>query len=885
MAGGVGMRMTPMLAQYLRLKERHRDAILMFRLGDFYEMFFEDAERAAAILDITLTARNKQDPNPIPLCGVPFHSVEPYIQKLLGAGCKVAICEQVEDPRAAKGLVDRDVVRVITPGTVLEEGSLDPRTPSFLAALAVGDQGYGLAVVDASTGEIRVAEFPLSSPGADAQMPSRSALACEEVRDAIAEEIARLGVKELVLPSTVQHEASRITARTPRVFRSLIPDEWYDSAEAAAWVAEVAAGPLAIAPAALAALGGLRAYLRETCRGRLDHLRAPEVYRPRDTLVLDQVTCTNLALVQDATGSAHGSLLQVIDRTVTPMGSRTLRRWLLAPLTSPTAVGRRLEAVEVLVGDPALREKLRGALAGMGDVERLGGRVGTGNASPRDLERLAGALERVGALRDALGDGAGLLAEARDALDALPAVRAHVLETLVDEAPTTAREAGIVRDGVHPEVDELRALARDGRGWVAGFEARERQRTGIASLKIRYNRVFGYAIEVTRPNLPLVPPDYVRKQTLTGAERFVTVELKEQERRLLGAEERLRQLESELFAQLVATVGVHQRALGENARALGILDAALALAEVAHDLGWVRPQLDHGDAIVIRDGRHPMVEAALRGEQFVPNDCVLDGEQQILLLTGPNMAGKSTYLRQVALIVVLAQMGSFVPAAEARIGVADRIFTRVGASDNLAAGDSTFMVEMRETAHILRELTERSLVLLDEIGRGTSTFDGIAIAWAVAEYLHARGPGAKTLFATHYYELTALAREHERFRNYSVAVREWKGEIIFLRRIVAGPANRSYGVEVARLAGLPDQVIERARALLASLERGALLAEGQRAAAEAEAAHGRQLALFGAQPSRIEQRLRELDVTRMTPLEALNELHDLATRARGEADG
>ena len=891
MAVGADVKVTPMLAQYLRLKERHRDAILMFRLGDFYEMFFEDAERAAAILDITLTSRNKHDSKPIPLCGVPHHSVEPYIQKLLGAGLKVAICEQVEDPRGAKGLVDRDVVRVVTPGTILEEESLDPRISSFLAVVAVDQAGYGLAVTDVSTGELRVAEFP--APGATTQgrrrdgdgVASSASVALEhgDVIDAVAEEIARLGVKEIVLSPALQPVVERLTARAPGVFRSLIPEAWYDPDEAAAWVRAVAMDGEApvLVTAALAALGGLRAYLRETYRGKLDHLRAPERYSPRDTLVLDQITRTNLSLVQGAGGERRGSLMPLLDRTVTPMGSRTLRRWLLAPLTSCAAIGRRLDAVEALVETPDQRADLRAALAGMGDVERLGGRIGAATVSPRDLVRLAGALARVDAVRLRLAGASGLLGEIAGVLDPLPEIRTRIVTTLVDEPPAALRAGPVVRDGFHSEVDELRGLARAGLSWVTALEARERQRTGITSLKIRYNRVFGYAIEVTRSNLGLVPADYVRKQTLSGAERFVTVELKEQERRLLGAEERLRQLEAELFAGLVAEIGERQRALGENARALGILDTLLALADVAHDRGYVRPFLDRGDAIVIRDGRHPVIEAERPGEPFVPNDCTLDREQQILLITGPNMAGKSTYLRQVALIVVMAQMGSFVPAAEARIGVVDRIFTRVGASDNLAAGESTFMVEMRETARILGELGDRSLVVLDEIGRGTSTFDGIAIAWAVAEHLHDGGTGAKTLFATHYYELTALARQKARLRNYSVAVREWKDEIVFLRRIVAGPASRSYGIEVARLAGLPDTVLERARELLVTLERGDLLSEERRGASVGEERTVRQLGLFAARPSAVEHRLRELDVTRMTPLQALNELHALAEMVRG----
>ncbi len=526
-----------------------------------------------------------------------------------------------------------------------------------------------------------------------------------------------------------------------------------------------------------------------------------------------------------------------------------LRQWLLAPLTSPVAIGRRLDAVEALVDGHPLRDAVRAALGGMGDVERLAGRIGARTATPRDLGRLAAALGRVAAVREHLESHgvAGLLGDLAAALEPLPELRARIAAVLVDEPPAALRGGALIRDGVHAEVDELRALTRDGLGWVAALEARERKRTAIPSLKIRYNRVYGYAIEVTRPHLRLVPADYVRKQTLATAERFVTDELKDQERRLLGAEERLRELEAALFTELVGEVGARQRALGETARALAMLDALLALATVAHERGYVRPELDRGDAIVIRDGRHPVIEAALTHEAFVPNDCTLDDGQQIILITGPNMAGKSTYLRQVALVVVMAQMGSFVPAAAARIGIVDRVFTRVGASDDLAAGDSTFMVEMRETAHILRELTDRSLVVLDEIGRGTSTFDGIAIAWAVVEHLHDDARRPKTLFATHYYELTALARQKPRLRNCSVAVREWKDEIVFLRRIVNGPASRSYGVEVARLAGLPPAVVSRARGLLTTFERGELTAEGRPAPLAAAAAPAEQLGLFALQ--------------------------------------
>jgi DNA mismatch repair protein MutS len=741
--------------------------------------------------------------------------------------------------------------------------------------------GFGLTACDLSTGEVRVMEFRLAAaapPGATTDAP---ALLVDDAVDAIAEELARLGAKELVVAPELQPLLTQLTTQVPAVFRSLAPADWFDGSEAAAWVAETGEGTLAVGEAGLAALGGLRAYLRATYRGKLDHLRTPEVVRPHDTLVLDQTTRSNLNLLDGTGGERRGSLLHVLDRTATPMGSRMLRRWMLAPLTSPAAIGRRLDAVERLVDGVELRADIRTGLVGMGDLERLVGRVGTGGVSPRDLARLTAALTRAGALRECLRATDGLLVEIATTLDPLPALQERITATLVDEPPATVRVGSVIRDGAHPEVDELRTLTRDGKGWVVALEARERKRTGIASLKIRYNRVSGYGIEVTKPNLALVPTDYVRKQTLAGAERFVTVELKEQEQRLLGAEARLSQLEAALFAELVAAVAAHQRVLAENARAIAVLDVLAALADLAHDRGYVRPVLDRGDAIVIRDGRHPVVEMTLGGTAFVPNDCTLDASQQVLLITGPNMAGKSTYLRQVALICCLAQMGSFVPASEARIGVLDRVFTRVGASDNLAAGDSTFMVEMRETANILRELGPRSLVILDEIGRGTSTYDGIAIAWAVAEHLHDRQPQAKTLFATHYYELTALARQRPRVRNYSVAVREWNDQVIFLRRIVAGPANRSYGVEVARLAGLPVEVVERARGLLATLERGELLSEAGRETPAADATAGTQLGLFAPRPSAVEARLRGIDVTRMTPLEALNELHALVEAVRG----
>src|SRR5438067_1895600 len=703
-----GGRQGALLAQYLRIKAEHRRAILLFRLGDFYEMFFEDAETASRDLDLTLTARNRGDPDEVPLCGFPAHAAQPYITRLVA--------------RAA---------------------------------------------------------------------------------------------------------------------------------------------------------GGALAYVDASYRRRPAHLRPPETYAPAGFLQLDAATRRNLELLQTLGGERRGSLLWVLDRTATPMGARRVREWLLYPLLEPAAIGRRLDAVEELAERVELREALRAALEGIGDLERLAGRVGARSAGPRDVAHVAVALGCVAEVRAALaGARAELLGALAGALDQLPEVAAEVAATLVDAPPPHTRLPGFIRPGRDREVDELRETARDARGWLARFEASERQRTGIASLKVRHNKVFGYYVEVTRPNLPLVPPDYERRQTLVGAERFVTPTLREHEARVLGAEERLRALEMHLFEALLDTAAAHHPTLARTADALATLDALASLAEVAHRRGYVRPAITRAPTLTIRAGRHPVVEA-VAGGGFVPNDARLDPEaEQLLVITGPNMGSKPTYLRQVAVITLLAQMGSFVPAAEAEIGLVDRIFTRVGASDNLVGGESTFMVEMRETANILSALTPRSLVVLDEIGRGTSTFDGISIAWAVAEHLHDALERPRTLFATHYHELTALGAEKRRVRNLSVAVAEWKGEIVFLRQIVPGPAPRSYGVEVARLAGVPEPVVARARALLAGLETGqGPVGRGPEPAAA-------QLSLFSADEERIRRELAGVDPERLTPLEALAVLARLVEMAR-----
>ncbi len=850
------MKLTPMLQQYLRIKAEHRDAILLFRLGDFYEMFFEDAEVASRILDITLTARNRgEGVDAVPLCGVPFHAAEPYVAKLLGAGWKVAICEQREGE--TRGLMEREVVRVITAGSLLDEGSLEPARPNLLAAIAPGDGRWGLATVEFSTGAIRATEAASFA--------------------ALVSEIERLEVREVVLPERA----------TDDVRARLAGGAWVVSAGVGVAGEAEASGPWRDEwPAAGEAICIARAYLAYAHRGELRHLREPERYELRDHMTLDAAARRNLELTTTFAGERRGSLLWVLDRTATPMGARTLREWLLAPLLEPGRIGARLDAVEELVEAVQLRDGLTEALQGIGDLERIAGRVGAGKATPRDLVALGAGLSRLDGVRTILcGARSPQLRALAETIDPLPDTQRQIAQVMVDEPPAQLRGGAVIRPGYHSEVDELRDLSRDGRGWIAALEARERERTGIASLKIRYNRVFGYYIEISRPNLRLVPDDYQRKQTLVGGERFVTTELKEYEGKVLGAEERLRALEAGLFAELVASVAARSAALAATAVAVGRLDALLSLADVAHRRGYVRPALRRMPGLRIVQGRHPVVEAlAASGGGFVPNDCDLDSEEgHIVIITGPNMAGKSTYLRQTALVVLMAQMGSFVPAAEATIGIVDRIFTRVGAADNLAAGESTFMVEMRETANILANVTPRSLAILDEIGRGTSTFDGISIAWAVVEHLY-HHPVAKplTLFATHYHELTELPRVCPRVRNASVAVREWKGEVVFLRRVVTGPANRSYGIEVARLAGVPDGVVARARQILAGLESGTWIdgvaaAGGTRGGSADSEAQGQ---LFEPVAARLQRELTAVEVERLTPLDALNYLERLVQVAR-----
>ncbi|MGE0545721.1 MAG: DNA mismatch repair protein MutS [Kofleriaceae bacterium] len=846
------------MRQYLDIKDNHPDGIVLFRLGDFYEMFFEDAVVAARLLDLTLTSRDKGKDDAVPMCGVPHHSVRGYIAKLTELGHKVVICEQVEDPKLAKGLVKREVVRIVTPGVVLDDDVLEPKLPRYLAALVPSKDRCGLAYLDATTGELAATQLPLA------------AVLDELVRIAPREVIA---AREQLTPSA---KLAMIRARYRVAWNAVdVPTEGGARAELGALLADRKAtgdDQLLAIRAAATVVG----YARATQPTGTLPIVQLAFYQPSDAVVLDEAAIANLELVQTLIGGhKRGSLLDVIDRTETAPGGRRLRRWLLYPLIDVAQIRRRQDAIAWLVERPALAEAIRRELAQVADLERLAGKATLGIATPRDL----------GKLRDALGQLPGLIELVRSGVDpseravapvpglldlaacsdpALAACCTRLGSALTDIPPALLKDGNVIRSGYDTSVDECRALADGGKDAILAIEAREQQTSGISNLKVRYNRVFGYYIEVTKTHLGKVPAHYVRKQTIATGERYVTPELADLERKVLTAEQTLATREAELFRAEVTEVARAARELAAAGGALAVLDACAALADVAARSGYCRPTVDDSTVIDIVDGRHPVIEAMLSSGEFVPNDCKLDvGAEQLVLITGPNMAGKSTYMRQVAQIVLLAQIGSFVPAKSARIGVCDRLFTRVGAADNLSRGDSTFMVEMRETASILDKATARSLVILDEVGRGTSTFDGVSIAWAVTEHIH-DVINARTLFATHYHELVALSDTRPRVRNVSVAVREHAGDIVFLRRVVPGGANKSYGIDVARLAGLPKSVITRGRQIMSQLEGGSQLGSTP------------QLSLLPtAAPSPVLARLASIDVDRTTPLDALQLLAEL----------
>ena len=864
----VGPGLTPLMRQYLTIKAEHPGCVLLFRMGDFWETFYEDAVVASQVLGIALTARGADaDGERIPLAGVPLSSLEPTVAKLVAAGHRVAVCDQVEDPRFAKGIVKRSVVEVVSAGTATLPGMLEERASRFLvAALPDVEAGrVGLARCDLSTGEF---------------------VACEIAAAALADEIDRLAPAEVLVPDTGFPPEWGRAWNGAAVVR-LAPNR-FPAADDATRVLREGPGitdtaPLPLFPAlALGASAALYDYLGEMRRPERNQLAPLSFEAEGGHLVLDEISLRNLEILRPLRDGATGAtLLSVLDRTRTPMGARLMRSWLGRPLLSTERIQARLDAVQEIADEPEIREFLAALLGRVGDVARLAMRVAAGRAHGRDLVSLAESLAEMPALRAELNQRhAPLFAKVAAAVHDFSVEVDTIREAIVDEPPLGTKDGGVIREGYSDELDRLRSLARSGKDWIAELQAKERARSGIGNLKIGYNRVFGYYLEVTKSHRANVPADYERRQTLVNAERYVTPELKERESEILGAEERSKALEYDLFVDLRDQVARACARIRETADALAALDVLLTLAESARRRNWVRPLVDEGERIDIRAGRHPVVEAALPAHEFVPNDVLLDGtDRQILLITGPNMAGKSTYLRQVALLVILAQMGSYVPAESATIGVVDRVFTRVGASDHVAAGHSTFMVEMVEVSRILGAATPRSLVLLDEVGRGTSTYDGLAIAWSVMEYLHERPErAARTLFATHYHELTELADRLDRARNFRVTVHEWQDDVVFLRKIVEGAADRSFGIQVAQLAGLPADVTRRAKKILAGLEDGTFL-QGRDAD---DRARGSQLDLFSSAAAAVLGELSALDPNQLTPMDALAVLHEWKRRTRGE---
>jgi DNA mismatch repair protein MutS len=877
------------MRQYLEAKRQYRDAIVFFRMGDFYEMFYEDALVGARALELTLTSRSKDaNGSGIPMCGVPHHAADGYVARLVKKGFRVAICEQVEDPKKAKGVVKREVVRVVSPGTLTDANYLEAREPAYLMSVVMAEDGLGVALLDLSTGEFTTAEYR----GPDGLQ-------------ALSDEICVLRPREIVVGSAA------VAGTLPDIARLQVPvtlvDDWTFELEAArrTLIEQLKTHGLdgfglEGRTAAVRAAGGLVSYLRDTQKADLAHVRAITYKAVADCLTIDPITLRHLEIVAGSEGGAQGSLLQEIDRTVTAMGGRVLRAWLLRPLYALERIRDRLDAVEELAFRTTDRGKFRETLKSVQDMERLVARTALGTAGPRDLVSLSrslAAVPRVSTILDSVQ--APLLHSLVAELDDLAELRARIDRSLVDEPPAFARDGGFTRDGIDPELDALKAVSRSGRQVIADMEERERARTGIASLKVRFNRVFGYYIEISKSNLRAVPSDYQRKQTIAGGERFTTPALKEYEEKVLGADERILERELEVFEELRRCVAEEAPRIQDTARALATLDVLAGLAETATVCNFTKPHVHDGDEYVVTDARHPVVERFATGP-FVPNDIELDGTtRQLVILTGPNMGGKSTYLRQTALIPLLTQIGSFVPARDAKVPLVDRIFARVGASDNIARGQSTFMVEMQETANILYAATSRSLVVLDEIGRGTSTFDGLSIAWAVAEYLATNDRARpKTLFATHYHELTDLADAVPGVVNAHVAAREWKDDIVFLRKIVPGRSDRSYGIQVARLAGLPAAVVARAKEILTGLERDELSRGGRPAlSVSPDQVRTSQLGLFtapeggghdagaigspDARDNEVMERLRVIDVDDTTPRQALELLAELKRLAGG----
>ncbi|MDJ0986341.1 MAG: DNA mismatch repair protein MutS [Desulfobacterales bacterium] len=868
-------KLTPMLKQYLSIKEAYPDTILFYRMGDFYEMFFEDAQVASRVLDITLTSRNKKDESPVPMCGVPHRAVSGYIARMIDHGYKVAVCDQIEDPASAKGLVKRDVVRVITPGMIIDDAFLDKRSHNFVMALSRHGGNFGLSYLDISTGLFRLVE--------------------SDDQAAIVDESLRLSAREILLAESVKNDPYMATVRTAQMDRALtyLEDRAFDTkrcynrlTEQFKTISLEGFGCEGMS-AGIQAAGALVFYVRETQKQTIEHLTHLETYSLGHYLLVDDASCRNLELEKNLhTNKRRGTLMGVIDHTRSAMGARLLKTWLRYPLIDINDIRARHQAVAEAKENIHSRQSLRDLLKSVFDIERVSTKIVMGHANARDLIALKRSLMTLPHIHTLVSKLASALFSWDDNLNPLYQLSDLIEKAIREDAPPTTSEGGMIKAGYDDALDELVKISQDGKGWLANLEIQERKATGITALKVRYNKVFGYYIEVPKSRSSEVPANYVRKQTLVNAERYITDELKTFETKVINAEDQRAALELEIFNQIRQEVVQQYKHLESAAQFLARLDCLLNLAEVADQNDYCQPEMTLDGLIDIEDGRHPVIEKMITAERFVPNTVSLDNEtNQILLITGPNMAGKSTVLRQVALLVIMAQMGSFIPARKATIGVVDRIFTRVGALDNLSHGQSTFMVEMQETANILNNAGERSLIIMDEIGRGTSTYDGLSIAWAVVEYLHdLHKTGVKTLFATHYHELTELAQQKPRVKNYNIAVKEWNDEIIFLRKLVEGATNRSYGIQVARLAGIPEKVINRSKKILYRIENQEQEMADSFSDLKEPSQGSVQMDLFHHKKNWFVDKLAKVDIGKMTPLEALNYLNELQQKAKDVAE-
>lgn len=861
---------TPLMEQYLAIKAKHKNAILFYRMGDFYEMFYDDAKVASGVLGITLTSRAHGKSAKVPLAGFPYHALDNYLTKMIRAGYRVAICEQVEDPKKTKTIVKRDVIEIVTPGTTFSDELLESKRNNYLAAVFVKNDICAVAGADVTTGEFFVSEFP---------------------KENLREQVLSLNPAEIIVSETQQNYVSReiesdlnsfITPQEDWIFSR---DYGYEVLIEHFQTASLKGFGCEDLDTGIAAAGAVLNYLKENQKNRLQHFTQLRRRYDSDFMTIDPTTQRNLELIESLSRRDNrGVLLAVLDQTKTAMGGRRLVNWLLNPLNQVSEINLRLDAVDEFLNNEISKRELREILSKIGDLERLLSKITTGRANARDLISLKSALNQVPKIKLELKERESKYAvHIRKNLLELKNVVEEIEKAIVDDPPLAVSEGGLIRRGYNADLDHLREISFSGKDWIAQLQKTERERTAIPSLKVNFNKVFGYYIEITKPHLAKVPDDYIRKQTLVNAERFITPELKEYEEQVLNAEEKIVELEYQLFDEVRQLVSKEVRAIQENASLIGELDCLLNFAQIALDNNYTKPVIGTSEKIIIKDSRHPVVEKLLPpGESFVPNDIYLNNEtDQILIITGPNMAGKSTYLRQVGLVVLMAQTGCFVPAKSAEIGLVDKIFTRVGASDNLAGGESTFLMEMNETANILNNTTPKSLILLDEIGRGTSTFDGLSIAWSVAEYLHNQlSVAAKTLFATHYHELTELALMLPRVKNYNVAVKEWGDKVIFLRKIVEGGCDHSYGIQVAQLAGLPAKVINRAKEVLTNLEADELTANdmprlarplnGLKIETKTD-----QLDFFQKQEQQLRDELNEIDINTLTPLDALNKLSEL----------